>query len=290
MLDLILFNQLLSSIQQVVGDLKRIYPPSEGLTRDRVRQGSQWMTLTRQFCEFLISGMYRCMQIRSYITNIWLLQWCVVVCPDLWTFIEVNLARAELTNCKIEIQSQYIDTNPYHLLDPLARDYLVAFGTTYVPDESFIPTLLYTTNWNRTLFHSETATPEEKKQALMRHIVWSPGQWHPDVLKSKDLPKIFASNGLFARKFDPWASRVYEDIDSVIDSTVPEHSRYQGFNSTIIIKKPDIDEENSNNNGEDNNGVHNNNNHGDEYDDVDVAYCKGNARSRRQVHLGGRSE
>ncbi len=165
---------------------------------------------------------------------------------------------------------------------------MVAFGTTFVPDESFIPTLLYTTEWNRTLFDAATASAAEKKQALMRHIVWTPGQWHPDVLKSKDLPKIFASNGLFARKFDPWASRVYEDIDFVIDSTVPEHSRYSTYNSTITIKKPDIDEENKNNNGEDNNGTGNNNGHGNE--DVDVTYRKENTRSRRKIHFAGRSE
>eukprot|EP00029_Vermamoeba_vermiformis_P002843 TRINITY_DN13205_c0_g1_i1.p1 TRINITY_DN13205_c0_g1~~TRINITY_DN13205_c0_g1_i1.p1 ORF type:complete len:459 (-),score=82.77 TRINITY_DN13205_c0_g1_i1:83-1459(-) len=215
-------------VRNVPGDNKRIYPDSKGLTRDMVRQGSQWMTLSREFCEYLIS-------------------------------------------------------------DPLARDYLVAFGTTFVPDESFIPTMLYTTDWNRTLFHTDKATPEEKRQALMRHIVWTPGQWHPNTLKSQDLPKIFASNGLFARKFDPWASRVYEDIDFVIDSTVPEHSRYSGYNSTISIKKPDIDEENKNNNGEDNNGT-GDNRHGDQENDVDVRDRKGQARYRRKVHFAGRSE
>jgi hypothetical protein len=208
--------------------VERIYPNSKGLTRETVRQGSQWMTVSREFSEFMTS-------------------------------------------------------------DPLARDYLVAFGTTFVPDEAFVPTLLYTTDWKRTLFNAETATQEDKRKALMRHIVWSPGEWHPDVLKSKDLPKIFASNGLFARKFDPWASRVYEDIDFVIDSTVPEHSRYSGFNSTISIKKPDIDEENKNNNGEDNNGT-GNNGHQEDESDVDIKYRKENTRSRRKIHYVGRSE
>lgn len=208
-------------------DLPRIFPNSPGLTRETVRQGSQWMTLSREFCEFLIS-------------------------------------------------------------DPLARDYLVAFGTTFVPDESFVPTVLYTTSWNATLFHTDKATPAERKQALMRHIVWSPGEWHPNVLKTKDLPAIFASNGLFARKFDPWASRVYEDIDFVIDSTVPDHSKYSALNNTMTtIKKPDIDEENKNNNGEDNNGTGNNEHR---EDDVDVTYRKENTRSRRKIHFAGRSE
>jgi len=204
----------------------RIYPRSEGLTRDNIRQGSQWMTLTREFAEYLIEN-------------------------------------------------------------PLARDYLVAFGTSYVPDEAFIPTLLYTTEWNNTLFHAD-ATPSQKKMAMMRYIVWSPGSWHPDTLKSKDLPKMFASNGLFTRKLDPWASRVYEDIDNVIDATVPEHSRYQGYNSTIGIKKPDINEELNNNNGEDDNGSGNNNNR----EDIDGDITDRQDKSRRTLsYLDlGRSE
>jgi len=211
-------------LKHVSSASSRIYPRSEGLTRLNIRQGSQWMTLSREFAEFLMEH-------------------------------------------------------------PLARDYLVAFGTTFVPDESFIPTLLYTTHWNNTLFHAN-ATPAQKKQAVMRHIVWAPGEWHPNVLKSKDLPQIFASNALFARKLDPWASRVYEDIDSVIDATVPEHSRYQGYNTSIGIKKPAIDEELNNNNGEDDNGSGNNNDNKDLNGDITDRQDK----SRRRLSYLGRSE
>jgi hypothetical protein len=79
------------------------------------------------------------------------------------------------------------------------------------PDELYFQTVAYNTKWKETTFS------EPSPDITMRYIRWSPHEWHPDILKRPDYHKIFQSNALFARKFDPEDDAIYDEIDYIVD-------------------------------------------------------------------------
>ncbi|MBE9609771.1 beta-1,6-N-acetylglucosaminyltransferase [Chitinilyticum piscinae] len=66
------------------------------------------------------------------------------------------------------------------------------FASTLVPDEMFFQTLLW---------HSPLR--EQLRSDPLRHIEWADGAWSPRTLEPADLPTLYNSPALFARKFAP---------------------------------------------------------------------------------------
>jgi hypothetical protein len=100
----------------------------------------------------------------------------------------------------------------YLIKDPLPRNYLVWFATTVCPDEMYFQTVAYNTKWRETTFLEPTP------DITMRYIQWKPYSWHPDILGRPEYHAMFKSNALFARKFDPDETVIYDEIDFIVDS------------------------------------------------------------------------
>ena len=79
--------------------------------------------------------------------------------------------------------------------------YIGFFRNTYVPDESFYPTVLMNSKWRHRL------TPEN-----LRFVDWTSGPERPRILRLEDLDRLLSSGALFARKLNA-------DVDeSLLDS------------------------------------------------------------------------
>lgn len=102
-----------------------------------------------------------------------------------------------------------------HVLDQYERrrDLVRYFATTSIPDEALLPTLLL------------NDSPELNVVAdHRRHIEWSSGAAHPDLLTVRHLPTLATSSAFFARKFDASVDvEVLDRLDQLASAWARDH-------------------------------------------------------------------
>lgn len=96
----------------------------------------------------------------------------------------------------------------HHVIEQEHRrpDLVRYFSTTSIPDEALLPTLLL-----------NNAPDLRVVSDHRRHIEWTSGGRHPDVLTTSHLPQLTASTAFFGRKFDP-------AVDAAVLDALDEHA------------------------------------------------------------------
>jgi hypothetical protein len=63
------------------------------------------------------------------------------------------------------------------------------------------------------------------RDIAMRFVWWSPYRSHPDTLSFVHLPRMLASNALFARKFNIYNLKFYQTVNNLLDIAEQEEKK-----------------------------------------------------------------